>query len=223
MPKTTDKPRPPARRQKDNNGKQEPSRDAKEVFIDAYTTDRGKGRLTRAAQKAYPNQNKNAAHVTGSRLLRHPTVRQAIEKRLERAARAASITREQAIGMVSEMSSASLFDVLTPNGELDLKKARQMGVDHLIKEYQVVERTSKDGSKRKTVTYKINDRLSAIDLLAELRGWKKEAAKNPATAAAEDYAVMRANPVYADIPDEELAKLQAEIYKVTIPEILASR
>ena len=208
-------------RRRDNNGKSAVGKDAREIFADAFTTDRGKGRVTRAAKKAYPNQSHKSAGVTGSRLLKDPRVAAMVEKRLQRAAKAANITREQAIGMVAEMGTSSLFDVLDATGESDLKAARAKGVDHLIKEFQVVERTSKDGSKRRTVTYKVNDRLSAIDLLAELRGWKKEPAKNPLTAAQESYAVMRAKPDYADIPDQELAKLQAEIFGVSIAEILS--
>jgi len=208
-------------RRRDNNGKNTIGKDAREVFVDAFTTDRSKGRIGRAARKAYPNQKRSSAYTTGSRLLKDPKVQAAVLKRLQRAAKRANMTREEAIGMVAEISTASLFDVLTPSGELDLKAAKEKGVDHLIKEYQVVERHSKDGSSRKTVTYKVNDRLSAIDLLAELRGWKKEPAKNPLTAAQESYAVMRAKPDYEDIPDEELAKLQAEIFGVTAAEILS--
>lgn len=220
MPDDTKPRRPPKTRQKDNNGHQAPSREAMEIFADAVTTDRGKGRITRAAKKAYPNQKRTSAAKTGSRLLKHPHVAAIIQQRLERAAKRANITRDQVVGMVAEIATGSIFDVLDKDGNLDLDAARKRGVDHLIKEYTPTERHSKDGSSRRTTAYKVNDRLAAIDLLAELKGWKKEPAKNPSDIAREVFRSMRADERYADMTDEDLAKYPAHRFKVPVEELL---
>lgn len=223
MADTTARHQPTKRRQKDNNGHQQPSNEAMEIFTDAVTHDRGRGRVTRSAQKAYPMQTKRSAAVTGSRLLTHPKIQAKIKARMERAAQAANITRQEIVGMLAEISRASLDDMLDKDGDLNWKTARERGVDHLIKEVIVTDRHSKDGSRRRTVTYKVNDKIPAMNLLADILGLKKEAAKNPLTAAIEAFLIMRDKAEYADIPDDVLAKLQAEQFGVAHQEILAAK
>ena len=224
MPTQDGKPatRKPKRRQRDNNGHTKPANEAQQKFADEYLKITGKGRITNAALAAYPNQTRPAAGVTGTRLLKHPKVSRIIRKRLERAALRASMTREEAIGLVTEMTDVSLFDLVDSEGQLDIKRAKRLGLDHLISEIDITERHSKDGSMRRTIKYKIHNKLNAIDLLSELRGWKKEPGKNPADAARETFRIMRSKEKYADLSDADLAKYPAEYYQVEVSEILAT-
>lgn len=183
-------------------------------------SDRGKGRTRRAAQKAYPNQSKNSAYVTGSRLLRDTKVQAAIRSRLDRAEKQSNISRKAVEGLLAEQVFSSYTDVLK-DGDLDWAEAIKRGKDHLIRRITVTERHSKDGGFRRSTTYELVDNQKAATLLADMKGWKREAGKNPLTAAQESFAVMRAKTEYADIPDGELAKLQAEIFGVSIAEILS--
>ena len=211
---------------------------AEETFVEALATiPNAKGAVTRAALKAYPNQNRRSAGVTGSRLLSKPSVQERIEARRARARESADITRQEVVGLLAQMTRASLSDVLDENGDLDWAKAQARGVDHLIKEVTVTERHStrrqRIGSsnkyrtvtnKRVTTKYKIHDPQKAMDLLAEIVGWKRQAMKNPVDSARESFAIMRARPDYQDIPDPELARLAQEAHGLppsAIPDILA--
>lgn len=142
-----------------------------------------------------------------------------IRKRCERAQQH-TITRQQIIGRLVEIANASLGDFMDSNGELDIVKARNSKKDHLIKEINVVKRTSKDGSSRITKSFKIESPTAALDLLAEITGIKKERAKNPVDAARETFLIMRQDERYKDIPNEELAKFPAQRFSVSVAEIL---
>ena len=196
---------------RDNSGKSQSTkgktaagREAREVFVEALTTDRGKGRIVRAARKAYPNQNHNAAQVTGSRLLRDAKVQSMIRERLDRAAQSAGIRREEVTGILRQIGGSSLTDVLNDEGELDWNLAKERGTDHLIKEVVVTVRHAKDGSSRVTRTYKMHDPLRAFDLLSDLQGWKKQPAQNPIDAGKDMYNILRSNPTFDGLSDENL-------------------
>lgn len=211
----------PVKHKNTNRGKTVPGQDAKEIFAEAYVNDRGKGRTRRAAQKAYPNQSKNSAYVTGSRLLRDTKVQAAIRSRLERAEKQSDISRKAVEGLLAEQVFSSYTDVLK-DGDLDWAEAIKRGKDHLIRSITVTERHSKDGAYRRSTTYQLVDNQKAAALLADMKGWKREAAKNPADVAADTFRAMRQNPDYAELADEELAKYPAERYGVTVQDILIS-
>lgn len=220
-------------RKRDSHVKTPRSREAAEAFADALATDTAKGAVTRAAQKAYPNQSKASAQVTGSKLLRNPIVQSMIADRRRRATLTANVTRQEVVGLLTQQAFASLADVLNVAGtDLDMKRAVELGLDHLIREITVTERHHTRRSpigkgkyrtethRRVTTKYKIHDPQKAIDLLAEIAGWKKERAKNPLDAARETFQIMRQNDHYKDIPDEELARFPAERFNVSVTEIL---
>lgn len=143
-----------------------------------------------------------------------------IRKRLERASQH-TITRQQIIGRLVEIANASLGDFVNADGELDMVKARNSKKDHLIKEINVVKRTSKDGASRITRTFKIESPIAALDLLAEITGIKREPQKNPLDLARQHYRVQRQKEIYRDMADVDLAHYSAAIYDVSIADILA--
>ena len=210
----------PKRRRRDNNQKTRPAKAAAEVFINYMATHSGKGVVSDAAQAAYPNQSRNAAKVTGSRLLTDPNVCQQIENRRKALMNAASLTRTMTLNLLSQIAAASLSDFQDEHGQFDWEIARQRGIDHLVHEEDITERSSKDGSRRVTRKYKIPDKIRALDLYAEIQGWKKERGKNPLDVARESYLIMRQDPVYKDVSDEELAKYPANRNGVSVAEIL---
>lgn len=143
-----------------------------------------------------------------------------IRKRLERAAGHAVITRQQIIGRLVEIATASPADFCDDEGNLDIAKARKSGKEHLLKEITTVKRTSRDGSSRVTRGFKIESPLAALDLLTEILGHKKQPGKNPVDAAKETYLIMRQDERYKDVPDEELAGFPAQRFRVSVAEIL---
>lgn len=234
----TEKPPTKQPRNRDNNLRGKPAQHAAETFADAIATDGKRGAVTRAAKKAYPNQSRQAAAVTGSRLLKHPNVQEMIARRRENAIKAANISRNEVMGLLAQQARASLADVLNEDGTaLDLQRARENGLDHLIREITVTERhhtkrvqAGKDSKgrqkyrtethRRTTTKYKIHDPQKAKDLLAEIAGWKKQPAKNPLDSARETYRIMRQDDRYKDVPDEELASFPAQRFEVSVAEIL---
>ena len=223
----------PKRRRRDSHVKSKPAQAAAAVFVDALTTDTAKGAITRAAQRAYPNQSKTSAGVTGHRLLKDPKIQEMLAERRKRALASANISRQEIIGLLAQQSTASLADLLNVSGTaLDIPRARALGIDHLLKEITVTERHHTRRSpigkgkyrtethRRVTTKYKIHDPQKAMDLLSEIAGWKREPAKNPADTARETYRIMRQDEKYKDVPDAELAKFPAERFKVTVAEIL---
>lgn len=183
-------------------------------------THSGKGVVTDAAQAAYPNQSRNAASVTGSRLLSNPNVCHQIENRRKALAVAASLSRTMTLNLLSQIATASLSDFQDEHGQFDWQTARERGIDHLVHEEDITERNSKDGSRRVTRKYKIPDKIRALDLYTEMQGWKREPAKNPLEGARETYLIMRQDPIYKDVSDEELAKYPAKRNNVSVAEIL---
>lgn len=225
-PSTSKKSTTAKRRVRDSHLKTKASQRAAEVFVDALTSQpQTKGAIARAARIAYPAQSARSSRVTGSRLLADPTVQAMVARRLESAREAARMTREEAVGLLAQQASASLGDVLNARGEFDLQDARSRGVDHLLKEISVTERhhTKRQrvgkgkGAKyvththtRTTTKYKIHDPQKAMDLQADLMGWKKQAMKNPIDSARESFAIMRARPEYKDLSDQTVAQLAQE-------------
>jgi phage terminase small subunit len=217
---TTKKPATRQRRKRDSHVKTKPAKHAAEVFIDHMATHSGKGVVSDAAQAAYPNQSRNAAKVTGSRLLSDPNVCQQIENRRKALAEAAGLTRSMTLNLLSQIATASLSDFQDEHGQFNWQTARERGIDHLVHEEDITERSSKDGSRRVTRKYKIPDKIRALDLYTEIQGWKKEPAKNPLDAARETYLIMRQDERYKDVSDEELANFPAQRFGVTAAEIL---
>lgn len=221
------------RRKRDSHIKTEPAQEAANNFADALSTDAGKGAVTRAAQKAYPKQSKRAAAVTGSRLLKNPNVQAMIAERRRRAMADSDISRQEVIGLLAQQARASLADVTNDDGTaLDMKQARERGLDHLLREITVTERSHTrrvrlakgkyrtEVHRRVTTKYKIHDPQKAIDLLSEIAGWKREPAKNPIDLARANFQVMRGKDIYRDIPDAKLAEYPAAQYNVSVAEIL---
>lgn len=208
------------RRKKDSTAKSKRARAAADTFVEHYSKDHSKGAITRAAQAAYPNQSKTSATTTGSRLLRTPHVQELLKKRRDAAARQADAQRAQLVGNLMSIIFMSLDDVLGDNGEINWEIANERGIAHLIQEVDRTERHSKDGSRRVTTKYKLPNKIQAMDLLAELTGWKRERQKNPIESARETYAIMRQDERYRDLPDHELARFPAQRFNVSVAEIL---
>lgn len=212
----------PKRRRRDSHVKTAAAKQAAEVFIEEFATRPSKGGITRAAQKAYPNQKRNTAAITGSMLLKDPYVQEQVRLRQQTCAQIAGITRDMLMGNLVSIIFGSLDDIVGVDGEIDWETARRRGIAHLIQEIDRTERHSKDGSSRVTTKYKLPSKIQAMDLLTEMTGWKKQPAKNPLDAARETYLIMRQNEQYQDISNEELAKFPAQRFNVSVAEILGA-
>lgn len=208
------------RRSRDNNRRTKTGKEGAERFIQELASESGKGAITRAAQKAFPNQKPRSAAATGSRLLQDPYVADRVNRLRNEAALAAGLDRTTTLYLLGQMAVASLADFQNDEGEFDWSVAKERGIDHLVQEEEITIRHSNTGASRTTRKYKLPSRLHAIDLIAELTGWKKAPAKNPIDAARELYAVFRAKPQFADLPDERLIELAARTVKVNPEDLI---
>lgn len=101
-----------------------------------------------------------------------------IGNRREQIRRHAQIHTDVIVGALAEIATASLADVLEPDGTFDLAKCCARGTDHLLKKLIVTERHSKDGSKRVTTTFEMYSRLDALDQLRATFGMTQEPRPN---------------------------------------------
>jgi hypothetical protein len=142
-----------------------------DVFVEGVVKH---GNRTQAAADAGYKQPRMA----GSRLMTNDDIRERVERRRAEAMRRAKINTDELIGMLAEVSTSSLSDVLEPDGTFDPAKCIERGTDHLIKKVRKVERHSKDGSKRVTYDYEMYSRMDAIDQLRDTFGMKQEPRPN---------------------------------------------
>lgn len=210
------------RRSRENHGKTATGKETRDRFIEAFTTDGvTKGKITRAAQKAYPNQKRTSARISGSLLLKDSYVQDQIRQRQAACAQMAGITRNDLIGNLVATIYVSLDDVMDETGErIDWQKAKDRGIAHLVQEVEVTERHSKDGGSRTTTRYKLPSKLHAQDLLSELTGWKKAPARNPIDVARDLFLNFRQKAQYADVPDEKLMEIAARAVNVNPAEMM---
>lgn len=100
-------------------------------------------------------------------------------------ARRQSIAMERAgmhtdviVGSLAEIATASLGDVLDENGDFSMAKARENGVDHLIKRLEKTVRFAKNGEKIETYKFEMYSRLEALNQLRDNYGMKQEPRAN---------------------------------------------
>ena len=154
---SAEKPPRRKRRSRDNNLKTQAGKAGADRFIEEVTGRTGKGKITHAAQAAYPNQKRGSAAATGSRLLKDPYVQEQIRLRQRAMAEVAAVNRDMLIGNLNMIIYGSLDDVTSrESGLIDWEKAKDRGVAHLIQEITVTDRHAKDGSSRKSTTYKVS-------------------------------------------------------------------
>lgn len=131
------------------------------LFIEAYV---GPARFngTKAAEIAGYKQTPGALRVTATRLLANANIRAEVDARMQ----AMIMPASEVLNRLGRHASASLADVLTEDGEFDLKEAKRKGNDDLLKKLKV--RTStrhyKDGESEDTTTYEyeIHDPQAAL-------------------------------------------------------------
>lgn len=206
-----------------------PLRLKQELFIGFYVGE-ANGNATEAARMAGYKGNDVTLGAVGAENLQKPQIKAEITKRTNRLkhrlamfADLAHIRKCEIAGMLANIASSSLMDVLNENGELDWNLARERGNDHLVKEVAVTERHSKDGSSRVTTTYKMDDRIRAADLLSDLMGWKREAAKNPIDSAKEMLGILRDDPKFADMDQVMLRAMVARRLNVAEADLVEDR
>lgn len=92
--------------------------------------------------------------------------------------RRAQIHTDVIVGGLAEITTASLGDVLDENGDFSLQKARENGVDHLIKKMEKIVRTDKEGVTTVTYKFEMYSRLEAMNQLRDTFGMKQEPRPN---------------------------------------------
>jgi phage terminase small subunit len=153
------------------------TRDAAKV--DAFVERKAAGESgVDAVQNAGWEQSPRAAAVTASRLMSDPDIRARVERRLEEARARAAMETDVIIGSLAEIVTASVADVLEPDGSFDIGKCVARGTDHLIKKLETRERFTITGERIVTHKIEMYDRLNALSQLRDTYGMKEEMRPN---------------------------------------------
>lgn len=129
------------------------------AFCDHYILT---GNATDAAVKAGYTQNRDAAAVSGSQLLRNPKVQAEIKRRLGISIASGS----EVLETLTKHARADLTDVLDSQGQLSWTKAKAKRLLKKLKTKKTIRRT-KDGEEIEDITYEyeIHDPQSALEKL----------------------------------------------------------
>lgn len=105
-------------------------------------------------------------------------IREAVERRKAEAMRRAQVHTDVIVGSLVEIATSSLGDVLDEIGDFSLEKARENGVDHLIKKLEKTVRYDKEGERTENYKFEMYSRLDALSQLRDNFGMKQEARPN---------------------------------------------
>lgn len=137
------------------------------LFIEEYLRDFN---ATQAAIRA--GYSEKTAYSQGSRLLKDAEVSEEVKRRLdERAMQADEIIDRLTSHARGDMGN--FMDIEGVNYQLDLEKAKEMGLTHLIKKVKDrVVMTSKDGEETEThfLEVELYDAQAALEKLGRIRG-----------------------------------------------------
>lgn len=162
------------------------------AFVDALTGP-ALGNATKAAEIAgYASENRLSLGATAARLLGIVSVQRAIADALA----ARRLTPDWTRNQIADVASASMAAFMTvgPDGSpvLDWEKAAAAGAIGHIREWKEEVVTAGDGKVLTVLkrTFKLYDRMKALDLLAKMQGLvKPDAGETP------DAPTMRLRPV----------------------------
>ncbi len=165
------------RRKKDKDGK-EILTVREQLFVEGVA--QGKSKTQAAKDAGYSHRS---ADTAGKKNTRKYPISSAIQERVS----AVSATTDEINSLLSmhlRVDLADFDDCLLPNGRLDLRKAKKLGISRLIKkiDYEPVNlAVNADGATEVYYRAKIefHDSQAAAWKLAELRGMKKAPAANP--------------------------------------------
>ncbi len=148
------------------------------------------------------------AKVNMYKPLENTRILEAVGKRKAEALRSAQIDTAVIVGSLAEIATASLGDVLDENGDFSLEKARENGVDHLIKRLEKTIRYDKEGCRTDTYKFEMYSRLEALNQLRDNFGMKQEPRPNSHSeveSAIQDF-ISRAKEKGYDLTYEDARK-----------------
>jgi hypothetical protein len=136
---------------------------------------------TAAYKEAYPKASDASARACASQKLTDPNIQAAvIQERKDQAASAAGVTVAMVVGGVAELAFGSIADIPFVDGHVDWERARESGVDKLIKSIRVQRHTTKDGRDFVTTNIELYSRLDALKELGDYLGVKQKPRENDA-------------------------------------------
>jgi phage terminase small subunit len=142
--------------------------DKQRIFIDEYfICGLNATEAARRAGYAFPN-------VEGPKNLVNPSIRNEIETRLNER----TMSANEVLFRLSEHGRGTMDDFIDPDSlSVDIKRAKNAGKMHLVKEIEYVIRTSED-VQTETIKFKLYDAQSALKTLAQYHGLLIERVKH---------------------------------------------
>lgn len=127
-----------------------------EKFVDEYLLCFN---ATKAARKAGYKDN-DLLHTNAFKLLQNTAIKEQIDARLKEA----KLSVAAILKLLGDHATGSLGDFLDDNGNIDLETARETGLLHLLREIEITEIESKDGSTMRR-KIKLHDPQKALELI----------------------------------------------------------
>lgn len=155
----------------------------------------------------------STAKVTVYKMLENTRISEAVEKRKAEALKHAGMTTDAIVGSIAEIATSSLADV-NPDDEF-LRKAKESGVDHLIKKVKVSYDKQGHVTSRE---YEMYSRLDALDKLLDVRGARKQAAANPKDVAKQALVDMRAR--FPELSEDAAKQIISETFSVQVSDLV---
>ena len=132
------------------------------------------GSKTEAYKAGYSCKNMKPASINRAAfgLFERPPVKAEVDRMNEEARKNAIMSREEALGILSQIGRGKITNYLTEDGEIDVSKvASQGGSD--VEELTVTE-TEGESFSRSQRKLKVRNPVQAIERLAKLEGWDKQ-------------------------------------------------
>jgi phage terminase small subunit len=151
--------------------------DRQRLFVEEYLT------CWNASEAARRSGYKTQANVQGARLIANDNIRRAIELRVA----AKIMVADEVLARLSDHATASLGDFIDKYGQIDIRRARQLGKLHLVKRYKTTSYVRKNGQKIVTAEIELHDPQTALVQVGRHYGlfsdklviedWREEARK----------------------------------------------
>lgn len=171
-------PKKPAKKARQTGKKPAPRITPKqEKFAQNYIKNGGNG--TQAARDAGYSGDDNTLAVTAHDNLRNPKIQKFVRQRLE----GLKATGDEVVNLLSDHmrgDMADLEDAFEADGSLSLKKAKMLGVSHLIKKLKTHSFTDEKGSVHNIVTVELYNSQAAANTLAKINGLHQHPRENDA-------------------------------------------
>lgn len=146
-----------------------------EVFVEQYLANGRNG--TKAARDAGYKGNDNSLAVQAHEYLRKPKIQAFVRERLK----GVKANADEVLYLLADHMRADIsafYQCVGEDGSLDMEKAKEAGVSHLVKKLKIRNYRDSNGNPVTQTEIELHDSQAAARTLAEIHGLKQQARQN---------------------------------------------